>query len=150
VRTIRTRRIALLTVAAGCLVVAGLVVVAWGPVREHLDAERFLTRVKHIETLRPGSLVFLDGPILQDGYSQSVLVFRELANYSGCPVLFDLEWARYPVPSGCWGMLSTDLVLGLLRSHGFRVVKQRFRLPNAYVVTGYPVSPDWRGGRVRP
>ena len=41
----RARRIALLTVAAGCLVVAGLVALNWLTVRDHAEAWWFqLTR----------------------------------------------------------------------------------------------------------
>jgi hypothetical protein len=138
VRAVGRRRLALLTVATGCLV-AGLAAFNWGLVRDHVEAWRFQA-TRETETVVPGAI---------RGWP-----FSELAFCAKRPVVFvphesrsykkDYYQALSDDPSvferhvikniGC------DSLLGELRRVGYRILDQR--LPRrAYVVVRYPNLP---------
>jgi hypothetical protein len=118
----RARRIALLTVAAGCLVVGTLVAVNWQMVGDHVEAWRFQA-TRETETLRPGCREPEDREM--GGW-----MFQELADASGRIVIFDPELTR----EDDQGMTTIEI----LRQRGYRAIEQI--LPRrAYVITGYPV-----------
>ena len=117
----RARRIALLTVAAGCLVVGGLVVAHWSAVRDHVEAWRFQATRETQMTVPSGA---------------ERAVFGILAASSGRPVIFARDGnPLVPIP-GFYDRVG-ESVLDALRRDGWRIVEQRFPRP-AYVVVGYP------------
>src|SRR5262245_43022869 len=146
----RARRIALLTVAAGCLVVAGLVVAHWGTVRDHVEAWRFqLTR--ETATIEPApalrdmeTLIEYSTTVPQNGakgvnYEYWPDAFlNALANYDSCPVIFELgglaDLPSLQTPDPVTAERARDF---LLRIWACRILDQRFPR-RAYVVTGYP------------
>jgi hypothetical protein len=119
----RARRIALLTVAAGCLVAAALVAFNWPTVRDHAEAWWFQATNKtwELPPLPPGVTYCLRYPF-QDLADQSCQLVIMPHLDGDCLKVDDRE------PLGA---------LVALREAGFRIVKQSFP-QQAYVVVGYP------------
>jgi hypothetical protein len=121
------RRIALLTVAAACLVVVGLVAFNWTTVRDHAEAWWFVWK-RHTQVALPGG----SSPALD-----SSSAFQRLADSHHCPVIFDPTLAVLTTVSNSTSRALGDVLLARLRYQGWRVIEQRFPR-RAYVVTCYP------------
>jgi hypothetical protein len=124
----RARRIALLTVAAGCLVVAGVVAFNWPTVRDHIQAWWFVA-TRETRAMPATGTSFL---------SHEDWACFDLAQYLGKPVIFD-KAMRISTELVDW-RLPSDVVLLRLRENGYRIIEQRFPC-RAYVVVGYPEGP---------
>jgi hypothetical protein len=128
----RARRIPLLTVGAACLVVAGVVILNWSLISDHVEAWRFVAARK-TDTLQPGD----QAPSLEERRPVKRL-FQILADISQRAVVCDSEEMDCPIaklrlPENT----STGKALRALRASGYRILEQH--VPRrAYVVTGYP------------
>jgi hypothetical protein len=129
----RARRIALLTMAAACLLVAGLVALNWDTVRDHAEAWRFVwtTETGEVQPHRQPRRITVLPP-----YSPH-WEFLFLATSSGRPVIFERDAVPRDIAAAVDDRESTDEVLQNLRRHGYRILEQVFPRP-AYVVVGYP------------
>ncbi|HVR76646.1 MAG TPA: hypothetical protein VMT52_20115 [Planctomycetota bacterium] len=138
----RGRRITWAAAAAGCLVVAGFVVLHRAAVRDHVEAWRFVA-TRETETVTPGG---------NEGTYREPLSI--LADSTGLPLIFDpgsdafirrlfessfglaRSWAPPPDQYEQLRTLSGEAVLDALRQDGYRILEQRFPR-EAYVVVGY-------------
>ena len=119
----RARRVTIAAAGLGAGVVALLVVLNWGTVRDHVQAWYFqLTR--ETKTIEPLS-------IDAKAFRIEERLFHVAANRSRCPVIFDpgevLTRERYG------GLEPSGGAKGLLEANGYRVLEQRFPR-RAYVV----------------
>jgi hypothetical protein len=124
----RARRIALLTVAAGFLVVGGFVVVNWGSVCTHLEAWQFQL-TSHTETIEPDSgwPERMSSTLGGKDVGIPVSLPQALANCSGRPVIVDgTDWKKLHAIAWRRRDFSTEKVLQAVRERSFRVVEQRF------------------------
>jgi hypothetical protein len=143
----RARRIALLTVAAGCLVVGALVGAHWSAVRDHVECWHFqLTRATVTDEPHPpertgqyesGTFVRTHS-LTEESFTRATLrtLLGELADFSGRPVIFEDSSEHLHL----W-LDVDDSIAGnpkrQLEVNGFRILEQRFPR-RAYVVVGYP------------
>jgi hypothetical protein len=145
----RARRIALLTVAAGCLVVAGLAAFNWPTVRDHAEAWWFIW-TKETRTLKPLRISTQETQTLE---SIGTLEAVGKRRWSSVPALGYLQLVASftSMPVICEESLSRDSKMQLLaclppgvvdpvkllRENGYRILEQRFPR-QAYVVVSYP------------
>jgi hypothetical protein len=151
----RARRIALLTVAAGCLVLAGLVAFNWDAVRDHAEAWWFQV-TRETKAMTPGPFPqesararsFVSG----DGLVMAAL--QDLADRSARTVIFDAAAAKqvglyaFKLQHDASTLEEIDVSVSLqakdaddparrLRAVGWTILDLRFP-HRAFVVTGYP------------
>lgn len=140
----RGRRITCAAAAAGCLVVAGLLVLHWSAVRDHVEVWWFVA-TRETEILIPGGengTYWEPFSILAASTGRPVIfntrdaVSRQIVDL---PVfsIFELTYDDPPPdPYERLRTLSGEALLDALRQDGFRILEQRFPRA-AYVVVRY-------------
>jgi hypothetical protein len=141
-------RVALTVATLGVALVVGLVAFNWATVCDSLEAWRFLSTrttrtVIPVHELRGWARSLPDTPFGRIWIDPNDL-FSILADYSGVPVILDVDAERTTegesLPGAdCWSFTDVD-ALRNLRGVGYRILEQR--LPyRSYVVIGYPTPP---------